>query len=417
LFEENFRALKKILSYDRFQALQSILFSNDYELFSEIALKRRGQPLKFLLCREDNSLFLRFLGENKGEQFRRVLAAKDYVLLQQSFTKGTAEVLCGFLTAREGWALERLLLDYRMLDRAMDSDRITAAVALESEMRTLRPLLPWKKRKLALKTAEMTATIRRSRHVRGRVLDIVTEGDLVYLAKGTLRFPDRHSLWTLIHEILVREDYYFKAGTKSPRILDCGTHFGLAVYYFKTLYPNARVIGFEPFPEMREMALENVERNDYKNVEILPYALYRREGKRTFFVSETYSMAGSLFDHRRELGDRLRKITVQCKRLSRFLDEPTDFLKLDVEGAEDEVLEECGDSLQNVRYLFCEYHIGVGGEKNRLERLLTLLGRNGFEYHVGKSLNFQDFSLHRPTSFLGEKGSFVIWAKQREWRR
>ena len=108
----------------------------------------------------------------------------------------------------------------------------------------------------------------------------------------------------------------------------------MAIYYFKSLYPKAKITGFEPVPHIRELALENIQQNNYADVEILPYALSDTEEKKTFFISKTYSMAGSLTTRRRHFHDEVTEIPVECRRLSPYLQEPIHFLKLDVEGAE-----------------------------------------------------------------------------------
>ena len=59
-----------------------------------------------------------------------------------------------------------------------------------------------------------------------------------------MKFPDRHSLWVVMEEVLLREEYYFDIEIPNPRILDCGSHVGLAIYYFKSLYPEAVITGF-----------------------------------------------------------------------------------------------------------------------------------------------------------------------------
>jgi FkbM family methyltransferase len=249
-----------------------------------------------------------------------------------------------------------------------------------------------------------------------RIMNLVCEGNEVFLAHGVMRFADRYSLWILINEILVNEDYYFQSDTDSPRILDCGTHFGLAIYYFKNLYPKARITGFEPVPTLRELALKNVAGNGYVDVEIVPYALSDTDEDAHFLVSNTSSMAGSLTKRRCVSGDDVSEITVQCKRLSEYLDEPVDYLKLDIEGSEDIVLAEAEERLGNVHHIFCEYHHGNGLPTDRLAKILSLLDRVGFDAQVGKAFGFQGRSRQRPMSYVREPYSAAIWAANRNWK-
>jgi len=248
------------------------------------------------------------------------------------------------------------------------------------------------------------------------LLDLMCERNKVFLYKGVLKYPDRASLWILINEILINEDYFFKTNTDTPKILDCGTHFGLALYYFKSIYPNARIIGFEPILKLREMAIDNIKENGYFDVEVLPYALSDENKVASFIVSKTDSMAGSLTERRRIAGDEVFEIKVQCRKISGFLKEPIHFLKLDIEGSEDLVLEESKEFLSNVQHIFCEYHHGNGLEADRLGNILTLLDESGFDVQIGKSFYFQHHTNRRPMVFVDKPYSVSIWAKNRNWK-
>lgn len=59
-------------------------------------------------------------------------------------------------------------------------------------------------------------------------------------------YPDTNSAWVLTNEIWVGEDYFFESSREDPLVIDAGVHAGMAILYVKSLYPKARVIGFEP---------------------------------------------------------------------------------------------------------------------------------------------------------------------------
>lgn len=58
-----------------------------------------------------------------------------------------------------------------------------------------------------------------------------------------------------------------------------------------------------------------------------------------------------------------------------------DFLKLDIEGAEFEVIASCKEYLKNVKNLFIEYH-SLPTEKQRLHELLQIVQEAGFRYYM-----------------------------------
>lgn len=268
---------------------------------------------------------------------------------------------------------------------------------------------------LAQRAADARANLASAADVPAAILELLCEGDRIHLPGAVMEIPDRRSLWVVLHEILLEEEYYFETKAVAPRILDCGSHFGMAIYYFKRLFPESRITAFEPLPRMNAMAQRNIEMNQIRGVELLPYALSDNDGETTFNISESDSMAGSLTERRRDLGDHLVPVAVQCRKLSAWLDEPVHFLKLDIEGSEDVVLEEAAAKLPNVQHIFCEYHHGAGLDPARLPKILDILDRAGFDAHMGKSFSYHQGTHIRPMKHVGRPYSLVVWAKNRNW--
>ena len=65
-------------------------------------------------------------------------------------------------------------------------------------------------------------------------------------------------LEVIYDDIFRKNVYFFEANTSEPFIIDCGGHIGLAVLYFKTLYPQARILSFEPNPETFALLQKNI---------------------------------------------------------------------------------------------------------------------------------------------------------------
>lgn len=68
-------------------------------------------------------------------------------------------------------------------------------------------------------------------------------------------------------------------------------------------------------------------------------------------------------------------------RLSKYLMQKVSFLKLDIEGAEYEVLHECRELLGNVQNIFVEYH-SFADKKQELSGILKILENAGFRYYI-----------------------------------
>jgi Methyltransferase FkbM domain len=95
------------------------------------------------------------------------------------------------------------------------------------------------------------------------------------------------------------------------------------------------------------------------------------------------------FDSKGSMGSKLdankkddeNKRIVNCIRLRDLLNEDIDFLKIDIEGAEYAVLQDCSDKLEKVKNLFVEYH-GLYSENDKLNEILNILRASNFNYYI-----------------------------------
>lgn len=413
LFDDDFRMLRETLSRNSYEVLKAVVFDGPEDLFRRLATAHAGKPLGDLLFADGARILRDIIGRREPDDLIPLMEAEGERLLAAQPTHALLEVLGKRPIPTD--SIDSMAEEAAWPRALMASERMQACFALLKTWEAFRPQLPPDDTAQRTRLGEALRSIQQPAHVRGRFLDVITEDDIVYLAHGSLHFPCRHSLWTLLHEILLHEDYFFPGEHRAPRIIDGGTHMGMAIYYFKALYPEARITGFEPLPMLHTMAVENVARNGFTDVEIHPVALSNREVEVPFYVSEQWTMAGSLYNRRGNLGEKLTPVPVQCEPLSRYLDGPVDFLKLDIEGAESEVLAEADEKLANVHYLFCEFHLGGGLGSERLARTLALLERVGFDVQVGKSHNFQETSRYRPFTHFDGAASLLIWARNRQW--
>jgi FkbM family methyltransferase len=188
----------------------------------------------------------------------------------------------------------------------------------------------------------------------------------------TVRFTDGPNFYMQYKDEFVRRSYHFDAQRPDPLIIDGGSNIGMSILYFKHVYPKARIIGFEPDPAIFELLNDNVTRNGLRDVHLVPAGLGAKAGTANFSPDGT---AGG------QVGSGT--MSVRLDQLSSYLDQPVDFLKLNIEGQELPVLQEVEESgrLRNVRELVIEYH-GWPGSSQLLGPLLDLLERQGFRYLV-----------------------------------
>ena len=214
----------------------------------------------------------------------------------------------------------------------------------------------------------------RARHLRKirsipRFQPTITE----ILGKPTEIVDSGSFLW-MYREIFEQEIYRFRSTSAEPYIIDGGSNIGLSVLYFKHIYPRSRVVAFEPDKNIFEVLQRNVARHDCQNVELHCRALWTSETTLGFFNQG--ADGGHVVTD-----DITPDSVVPTARLRDFLDRNVDLLKLDIEGAETEVLLDCADRLGNVRNLFVEYH-SFEQRAQSFHILTRVLSDAGFRLHI-----------------------------------
>ena len=175
-------------------------------------------------------------------------------------------------------------------------------------------------------------------------------------------------------EIFEREIYRFRSKTEQPYIIDCGANIGLSVSYFKQHYPQARILAFEADETIFGVLSRNVARLGYQNVELVCRAVWNSETSLNFMNE---GADGGRLSGPSDAKDNV----VKTIRLRDYLQGPVDFLKLDIEGAETDVLEDCADVLGNVDCMFVEYH-SFAERPQTLHKLTSILAAAGYRLHI-----------------------------------
>jgi FkbM family methyltransferase len=195
------------------------------------------------------------------------------------------------------------------------------------------------------------------------------------------------SLEYLHRKIFVELDYWFRAQRRDPFIVDGGSNIGMSVLFFKALYPEARVLAFEPAEPAHVLLVRNVEANGLRDIEVHRAALGREDGEVLFYVDRDDPATFRMSTRAGRLPGTASP--VPQRRLSQHLGEEVDLLKLDVEGSEDDVLAELVDSnaFSRIRQLVVEYHHQLDPGRDFLGAFLERLRDQGFQYQVGANEN------------------------------
>jgi FkbM family methyltransferase len=210
----------------------------------------------------------------------------------------------------------------------------------------------------------------------------VKRTEFLGLQVSFFHWPNLHFLFD---EIFVDRCYAFEPENDSPRIIDAGGNIGMATMWFLKAFPRATITTIEPDPATFELLQVNVTDNRLHSVTPIQAALSDSTGDIEFMTQP--AQPGDLrmsIDPARMAGT---SITVPSVRLSDLVDGPIDLLKLDVEGAEHEVMEEMASSgaLSEIKAISLEYHHHIDPHVDRLSELLSLLEQNHFTYHISAS--------------------------------
>ena len=196
-----------------------------------------------------------------------------------------------------------------------------------------------------------------------------------FFLQKKLKIIDNASYQFIKREIFDLEIYTFLSKKNSPYIIDCGANIGLSIIYFKKIFPDAEIIGFEPDGKVFDALEFNVKSFSLTDVTLIKKACWDEETILKFY-SEGADGGRTAMD-----SDKDGIIEVETVRLRDFLNKKVDFLKIDIEGAEINVLKDSSDLLHYVDNLFVEYHSFVGMEQE-LPELLQIIKNAGFRTHI-----------------------------------
>lgn len=183
-------------------------------------------------------------------------------------------------------------------------------------------------------------------------------------------FVDSWSFLWQYYDIFFRKSYQFLVEHDEPVIIDCGGNVGSSVLFFKMLYPKSRIQCFEADPNVYEVLSKNTRHLEHVNV----------HHKAVWSHNDGLKMELDHADgaHASDQGEVIP--SVRLKEVLAQYDE-IDLLKMDIEGAEFEVLRDCKDDLGHVERLFVEIHT-FSGQQQGVSEIIQIVEKAGFRYYI-----------------------------------
>ena len=222
-------------------------------------------------------------------------------------------------------------------------------------------------------------------------LDFFTLKKLKHLTAGkeeTFNFKNKLIYFLNPIEFLItfreifREEIYNAPLGPKPFIIDCGANIGISTLYFTHQFPDAEVIAFEPDDTNFAMLQKNVRSWQLNNVKCCKQAVWIENTTLNF--SNNADMGSKI-----ESGSSSNTIQVEAIRLKDILTKKVDFLKIDIEGAEFDVLLDIKDHLHFVHNMFFEYH-GTFQQQQHLNDIFQILTDAGFTYYIKEAASVYD---------------------------
>jgi len=195
----------------------------------------------------------------------------------------------------------------------------------------------------------------------------------------SLTFPNRSVLFGQLVEIFFARVYKIRSEKRVQKIIDCGSNIGVSVLYFKWRCPRADILCFEPNPEAFRYLQDNMKNNQLENIQARQLALGNNTRQASLFIEDVVqastgaSLAESVSLSKKD------SVQVEVVPLSGFIQSNVDYVKLDVEGAEFEIIEDLkkNNKLHFISQLSIEYHFSILGSE-LFTKLISILKESGF---------------------------------------
>jgi FkbM family methyltransferase len=165
----------------------------------------------------------------------------------------------------------------------------------------------------------------------------------------------RTSDLSVFRQVFIIGEYDFELPIEPRVIVDAGANIGLVTILYANKYPGAKILAIEPESSNFEVLSRNV--RAYTQVTPLKAALWGVDtdvqivdpglGKYGFRANSIVDSAGTR--------ERVRGFSV-AGIMERFGLQNIDLLKVDIEGAEEEVFEHCGTWINRVGSVVIETH-------------------------------------------------------------
>ncbi len=229
----------------------------------------------------------------------------------------------------------------------------------------------------------------------------------VYKNYNLLRID--HSNFEL-QQIFDFRQYDVNLESEKPVIVDLGSNIGISIVFFKNKFPYAKIFGFEPNINLKQIVLENMFHNisDLKNIHIQFTAVLAHKTKQSvlYIPNGKHSQARVKTDKYRSIDSKNEILYVKSisfsEVVSRF--EKIDLLKMDIEGEEFNVFPNIIKHNNKIRFLIVEVHECTNSQMfsiiKKMEKYYSIVVTPAFTNNVTASGLIDEFIDRKKQTYL-----------------
>lgn len=168
-------------------------------------------------------------------------------------------------------------------------------------------------------------------------------------------------------------------------VLDIGANVGYYTLLFaKTVGPYGLVYAFEPDPTNFKLLKKNIEVNGYNNIKAFPFAVSNSTRKGFLYLNDYNAGDHRIFDSK----NNRKTVPIEIISLrDRFPNLRPNFIKIDTQGAEVEILKGIKNIIDDVHSISIEYWpYGLNKAGYTGKDLCNILTDYGFVYELNPNL-------------------------------
>ena len=190
------------------------------------------------------------------------------------------------------------------------------------------------------------------------------------------------------------ENFILEANTSDKKfkidhkdiIVDIGAHVGYFTLFAAKKATKGKVIAFEPSIESFLGLEENIRINNFKNIIQEKTAIAKVKGKQTLYVNDEDTISNTIYKQSKNLN----KEEVKCITLQNIFEKyglkKVDFLKMDCEGAEYEIIMNAESSILNkIQKIAMEIHEEIVPYTK--EVIIENLEKHGFNVKLQRTIS------------------------------